>query len=153
MFLTKDEIIRLTGFKLASAQIAFLKGNGFDFDVNGLLEPMLTVAAYEQHLDSIEIGQQIYVIQARDIVKVGITSDITARLKSLRVANPYISEAAFISDRLPDASRIEKLVHQELRQFQVTTSNGPGREWFRCTPRVAIKLTRALIKANQTVRL
>lgn len=151
MFLSPEEIIRLTGFKRPSVQIAFLKGKGFDFEVNGLLQPVVTAAAYERYLDSLEVGQRIYVIQARDIVKVGITSDIAARLKSLRVANPYIGEAAFISDWLPDASRIEKLVHQELRQFQVSTSTGPGREWFKCKSRVAIKVAKSLIKANQPV--
>lgn len=44
MFLTVEEIQRLTGKKRPSAQIAWLKDHGYRFTVNGLRQPIVAVA-------------------------------------------------------------------------------------------------------------
>ena len=44
MFLTVDELQRLTGKKRHSAQIDWLKGHGYRFTVNGLGQPIVAIA-------------------------------------------------------------------------------------------------------------
>lgn len=44
MFLTLEEIQRLTGRKRPSAQIRWLKAHGYRFTVNGLNQPIVAVA-------------------------------------------------------------------------------------------------------------
>lgn len=46
MFLTHQEIERLTGRKRPSAQIRWLRKKGYKIDVNGLGEPILAIAEY-----------------------------------------------------------------------------------------------------------
>jgi hypothetical protein len=44
MFLSVQEIMRLTGKKRPSAQIAWLKAHAYRFNVNGLKQPIVAVA-------------------------------------------------------------------------------------------------------------
>lgn len=44
MFLSVEEIKRLTGKKRPSAQIAWLRKKGYKIDVNGLGEPVVAVS-------------------------------------------------------------------------------------------------------------
>lgn len=97
--------------------------------------------------------QCVYVVRAGDLVKIGITSDMRIRLRALRVANPLIEEDFYVTQRLRNASRIEKRSHQALRRYQVTTTGGPGREWFRCNKAIAIAaVERFVSQSNGTDR-
>lgn len=50
MFLTVNEIERLTGKHRPSAQIAWLKAHGYRFTVNGLNQPIVAVAEANRKL-------------------------------------------------------------------------------------------------------
>lgn len=50
MFLTPQEIERLTGRKRASAQIRWLKDHSYRFTVNGLQQPVVAVAEANRKL-------------------------------------------------------------------------------------------------------
>jgi hypothetical protein len=52
MFLTPQELQRLTGYIRSSAQIRWLRRNGWRFTVNGLKEPIVAVAESERKLVS-----------------------------------------------------------------------------------------------------
>ncbi len=52
MFLTSQEVQRLTGYVRSSAQIRWLRRNGWRFTVNGLKEPIVAVAESERKLVS-----------------------------------------------------------------------------------------------------
>jgi hypothetical protein len=52
MFLTSQEMQRLTGYVRSSAQIRWLRKNGWRFTVNGLREPIVAVAESERKLIS-----------------------------------------------------------------------------------------------------
>jgi len=52
MFLTTQEIQRLTGYVRPSAQMRWLRKNGWRFTVNGLREPIVAVAESERKLVS-----------------------------------------------------------------------------------------------------
>lgn len=50
MFLSTEEITRLTGKRRPSAQIRWLKDHGYRFTVNGLNEPIVAVAESHRKL-------------------------------------------------------------------------------------------------------
>lgn len=50
MFLTADELKRLTGFVRRSAQIRWLTSRGFRFEVNGVGAPIVATAEVEARL-------------------------------------------------------------------------------------------------------
>lgn len=50
MFLTSNEIERLTGMKRCAAQIRWLKDHGYRFTVNGLNQPIVAVAEANRKL-------------------------------------------------------------------------------------------------------
>lgn len=50
MFLSVEEIERLTGKKRPSAQIAWLKDKGYRFSVNGLNQPIVAIAESNRKL-------------------------------------------------------------------------------------------------------
>ncbi len=52
MYLTSQEVQRLTGYVRPSAQIRWLRKNGWRFTVNGLKEPIVAVAESERILVS-----------------------------------------------------------------------------------------------------
>jgi hypothetical protein len=52
MFLTPQELQRLTGYARSSAQIRWLRKNGWRFTVNALKEPIVAVAESERKLVS-----------------------------------------------------------------------------------------------------
>jgi len=52
MFFTSQEVQRLTGYVRASAQIRWLRKNGWRFTVSGLKEPIVAVAESERKLVS-----------------------------------------------------------------------------------------------------
>ena len=52
MFLTPQDLHRLTGYIRSSAQIRWLRKNGWRFTVNGLKEPIVAVAESERKLIS-----------------------------------------------------------------------------------------------------
>jgi hypothetical protein len=52
MFLTSQEVQRLTGYVRPSAQIRWLRKNGWRFTVNGLKEPIVAAAESERKLIS-----------------------------------------------------------------------------------------------------
>jgi len=50
VFLTSQELQRLTGYVRSSAQVRWLRKNGWRFTVNGLKEPVVAVAESERKL-------------------------------------------------------------------------------------------------------
>ena len=50
MFLSATDIQRLTGYRRPSAQIGWLRRNGWRFSVNGLKQPVVAVAESERKL-------------------------------------------------------------------------------------------------------
>jgi hypothetical protein len=52
MFLTSQELQRLTGYARSSAQIRWLRKNGWRFTVNALKKPIVAVAESERKLVS-----------------------------------------------------------------------------------------------------
>jgi len=50
MFLSENEIQRLTGKKRPSAQIAWLRAKGYKMSVNGLGEPVVAIAEANRKL-------------------------------------------------------------------------------------------------------
>lgn len=50
MFLTHAEIERLTGKKRHKAQIRWLRENGYKLEINGLGEPIVTIAEANRKL-------------------------------------------------------------------------------------------------------
>ncbi len=50
MFLTAEEVARLTGFKRPSAQAVWLKDHGYRFTVNGLNQPVVAVTEVTRKL-------------------------------------------------------------------------------------------------------
>lgn len=74
----------------------------------------------------------IYFIQSGDLVKVGVSSDPKARLKSFRAGAPnglMLRGTIEVPGIL--AFQTEKRIHAELKHVAV------GREWFRISPREA----------------
>lgn len=89
--------------------------------------------------------QCVYVIPARDLVKVGVTTDIRSRMCSFRCDNPWIEAPFYVTEKLRNASRVEWLAHTELRAYSFTERRGPGREWFRCSPEIAADVVKRLV--------
>lgn len=50
MFLTAADLKQLTGYTRPSAQVRWLRRHGFKITVNGLKEPVVTVAEVNRHL-------------------------------------------------------------------------------------------------------
>jgi hypothetical protein len=50
MFLTPTDISQLTGYTRASAQIRWLRRNGWRFNVNALGEPVVATAEFNRHM-------------------------------------------------------------------------------------------------------
>jgi len=58
MFLTAQEIERLTGKKRPSAQIAWLRERGYKIDVNGLGQPIVAIAEATRKLVGGSVSRQ-----------------------------------------------------------------------------------------------
>lgn len=82
------------------------------------------------------IQTSIYVIEAGDFIKVGIASDIMARLAALKTNCPLPVSVAFLSEPMPraEAMQIEKRCHWYLLPLLV---HG---EWFRAPAQKAIAI-------------
>ncbi len=52
MFLTSQDIVKLTGYNRPSAQIRWLRRNGWRFTVNALSEPVVAIAESNRKLVS-----------------------------------------------------------------------------------------------------
>lgn len=50
MFLTSQEVQRLTGYVRSSAQIRWLRRNGWRFTVNALGAPVVALAEFNRHM-------------------------------------------------------------------------------------------------------
>jgi Domain of unknown function (DUF4224) len=50
MFLSSEEIVRLTGWKRPGLQIRWLREHGYKIDVNGLGQPIVAVAEANRKL-------------------------------------------------------------------------------------------------------
>jgi len=50
MFLSPEEIVRLTGWKRPAQQIGWLRDHGYKFDVNGLNRPVVAIAEANRKL-------------------------------------------------------------------------------------------------------
>jgi hypothetical protein len=73
----------------------------------------------------------VYVIQALDCVKVGVSHKLAKRLKALQLANPFIQDIYFHTPFSLAAYHIECEAHGDLQEYWVRG------EWFRCAPEVA----------------
>lgn len=136
MFLTADEIVRLTGFKRASRQTLWLKEKDWEFRLNGLLHPIIEIAEVNRKLvgkdEPPDPRQRVYLIPAGRMVKVGVARDVANRWRGLRCGNPAIRPVAYESRPLDRATWVESQVHRELAAFRVRG------EWFKCRIAVAI---------------
>lgn len=79
-------------------------------------------------------------------LKIGIATDLAARLKGFQLANPDIGLAAFRTVPRPLDRQVEKLIHIAL------DDQAQGREWFEVSLAEALKVATPLIaKATRAV--
>jgi hypothetical protein len=50
LFLTQEDLVRLTGKRRPSAQVAWLQRAGWKHKVNGLKEPVVALAEFNRHM-------------------------------------------------------------------------------------------------------
>lgn len=62
-------------------------------------------------------------LEGRTIHKVGISSDVKKRINSMQSGNPFKIKVLKLF-KTPNASKVEKLIHKELRESRLTG------EWF-----------------------
>lgn len=86
--------------------------------------------------------RQVYVINARNLIKIGIAVDLSARVRSLRTGNPHLGTVVYSTDPLAAARRIELAAHQALESHRVEG------EWFRCTTKLAIETVKRCVEAH-----
>lgn len=67
--------------------------------------------------------KKIYVVTAADRLKIGVATDVTKRVKQLRIGCPNI-EVAYESGPISNAFKVEKKLHKEFEEFSI------GNEWF-----------------------
>lgn len=85
----------------------------------------------------------IYVIECREFVKIGITTNLEQRLKALEQANPFdLKTTLFCETTWAEARRIEKLIHDSLAEHHHRL------EWFRVESIVAVKLVQEALKES-----
>lgn len=85
----------------------------------------------------------IYVIPAREFVKIGVSLNPVFRWRSLSSGNPLIEPILYLSDNLQGAYPLEKRIHSELEAYRVV-GNG-CREWFKCDREFAVETTKRVI--------
>ena len=109
--------------------------------------PMPEVLRRKRHYPALSRGKLedycLYVVQAGEHVKVGITSQPALRLSQLRHANPLVKDFAFLSRKLPDAVRSETQAHVQLDQYHATG------EWFRCDLDTALEAVARVLEAEE----
>jgi hypothetical protein len=50
VIVAKEDLVKLTGYVRVSAQIRWLRHNGWKFTVNGLGDPIVAVAEFNRHM-------------------------------------------------------------------------------------------------------
>jgi len=67
-------------------------------------------------------------------IKVGMATDVEARLKNIQTSNPHLVQVVYKSPKLSadNARYLETMVHDALRPYRTRG------EWFRVDPKVAI---------------
>src|SRR6185437_3330340 len=88
----------------------------------------------------------VYVFPAREYVKIGMAMNAAQRWSELRTGNPLLESAAFVSEPLRNARKVEALCHERLAGYRV-----PGTEWFRCNRHLAVETVRQVIAEFATV--
>jgi hypothetical protein len=84
-------------------------------------------------------ARQIYVMPAREYLKIGMAIDPAARWRTLSSANPFIELPIYVSRSMASARMAEREIHRRLRQYQVLSAIA-GREWFSCSRQLAIEI-------------
>lgn len=80
-------------------------------------------------------GQCVYIIEANNVYKVGITSNLERRIKQLQTGcSDVISLIAAIEIDISACNDIEKKIHRELSQSHLIG------EWFDCGPEEMLRI-------------
>jgi Meiotically Up-regulated Gene 113 (MUG113) protein/uncharacterized protein DUF4224 len=137
MFLSAEEIQRLTGKAVQSEQIAWLRANGYRVTEGPKWSAINS--SMDDEIDVIEpLLQCIYAIAAGSLIKVGVAKDVDKRWRNLRIGNRAIEPVLYATKPLRNALRIEKLVHRDLARYRV------GGEWFQCDRSIAIAVVKRI---------
>lgn len=91
--------------------------------------------------------QQVYVIGARRLIKIGVASDLAARVRMLRTGNPDIERVLYATEPMSNARLVESEAHRELTAHRVEG------EWFRCARQLAIDTVKRFEKSLQIGQL
>ena len=87
--------------------------------------------------------QQVYVIGAKRLVKIGIATDLSARVRALRTSNPHLETVLYASEPIANARQVELEAHRALETHRVEG------EWFRCARQLAIETVKRCENAIQ----
>lgn len=87
----------------------------------------------------------IYVIPAREFVKVGISLNPVKRWNALYCGNPMLEPMIYMSPCLKYARSVEGQIHSALQQYIVS---GSCREWFRCDRALAVSTAKRFAEGN-----
>lgn len=84
----------------------------------------------------------VYVFAAADLIKIGMSlHDVEKRWRDIRVANPLLEPALYITSPLEqDVNRAELACHAALQEYRVSG------EWFRCSRELAIETVKRIEK-------
>lgn len=89
--------------------------------------------------------QRIYIFAAREYVKVGISNDPERRWKVMRIGNPLLEPAIYVSQASGVAWRFENMIHKALAKYRVVNDRrSTGREWFKCNRYFAIEVAKQI---------
>ena len=81
------------------------------------------------------IGSQVYLVGAGPFIKVGLSKDVTSRMRHWSVGCPYPTEIVWLSIRMDRqwAKNLERRIQDKLKDHWVKG------EWFRVDDSVAVK--------------
>lgn len=88
---------------------------------------------------------RVYVIPAREFVKIGIATDIEERWRTIRTGNPLVERPFYVSEPQRGARELEKRAHAALAAYRVEST-----EWFRCSKSLAAETIRQVIEEFST---
>jgi hypothetical protein len=87
----------------------------------------------------------VYVMQAGEHFKIGITADLDDRWRKVKTGNPLLDAVMHVIPRTVYAAWIEQEAHRLLSEFQVAG------EWFSCDLRVALEVIQQLWRHSMAV--
>ena len=86
------------------------------------------------------IGSQVYLVGAGPFIKVGLSKDVTSRMRHWSVGCPYPTEIVWLSIRMEriHAESLERKIQDKLKDYWVKG------EWFRVKDHIAIKVAKKI---------